>query len=150
MTTSSGFSTRLAVAIAKSGKKKGAVAKSVGLTPLSLSRYLKGDRIPHKAVLMALAAELSVSAEYLLGEQPESSDLAESPGVCEVLGAYTPDAVALTGLDLEDRRTVLRLLEALRSGDAEIRRHLIGQLKIIEQAMVARRRQPRMEQEDAS
>lgn len=148
MPTKSRFSQRLAVAIARSGKKKGDLARSVGLSPLSLSRYLKGDRVPHETVLRALAQQLDVSVMELLGS--ESTALADVPVVREVDPVYPPDAVALTGLDLEDRRTVLRLLDALRSGDAEIRRHLIGQLKIIEVAMKARRQQPREESGDGA
>lgn len=144
------FSQRLSAAIVKAGIKKAALAESAGLTPQSLSRYLRSGRTPHHAVVMALAQKLGVSTEYLLGDSLVSQDLADTPVARESDSTYTPDAVALTGLDLEDRRTVLRLLDALRSGDTEIRRHLIGQLKIIEQAMMARRQRPRAETEDAS
>jgi len=150
MDTRAGFSHRLSVAIANSGKKKGDVARSVGLAPRSLSRYLTQDRVPHQTVLQSLAGALGVTTAYLLGDSPAPSSLADAPVARESSPDYAPDAVALTGLDQEDRRTVLRLLNALRSGDAEIRRHLIGQLKIIEVAMKARRQQPRAESEDAS
>lgn len=150
MGTRAGFSHRLSVAIAKSGKKKGDVARSVGLVPRSLSRYLTQDRVPHQAVLRALAQTLDVSIDYLLGDSQNPGHLADTPVAREPVEPYTPDAVALTGLDQEDRLTVLRLLDALRSGDAEIRRHLIGQLKIIETAMKARRQQPREESGDGA
>ena len=68
----------------------------------------------------------------------------------ESSACYTPDAVALTGLDADDRQTVVRLLDALRSGEEDVRRHLIGQLKIIEQALESRRQQSRKERRDAS
>ncbi|MDH5669344.1 MAG: helix-turn-helix domain-containing protein [Nitrospira sp.] len=150
MSAIQGFSARLAMAIARSGKKKGVIAKSVGLTPLSLSRYLKGDRVPHKTVLVALAGELDVSVDYLLGNTQEMTPTAESNGMQESSACYTPDAVALTGLDADDRQTVVRLLDALRSGEEDVRRHLIGQLKIIEQALESRRQQSRKERRDAS
>lgn len=147
MSADPGFSKRLAVAIARAGIKKGELARAVGLTPLSLSRYLTGDRTPHRAVLVALAHALGTSVEWLAADQAD--DLANATVSREAEAPYTPDAVALTGLDADERNTVIRLLDALRSGDEEIRHHLIGQLKIIESAIKARRQQPRAEREDA-
>lgn len=148
MTKNAGFSNRLGVAIAQAGMKKGNVARAVGLTARSLSRYLTGDRVPHETVLRALALQLSVTVAYLLGTDQKAASLADAPGVKETVDRYAPDAVALTGLDLEERQTVLRLLQALRSGDGDVRRHLIGQLKLIETAVEARRQQPRAELKD--
>lgn len=101
------------------------------------------NRKPSRAVLYALSRELHVTPEYLLGLTAESREQpADSSVAADSRPNYIPDAIALTGLDAEDRRTVLRLLTALRSGDSEIRLLLIGQLKIIESAMEARRQQP--------
>jgi transcriptional regulator with XRE-family HTH domain len=97
------FSQRLRTAIAKAGIKKAALAESAGLTPQSLSRYLRSGRTPHHAIVMALAQKLSVSTEYLLGDSPISANLADTPVAREPVEPYTPDAVALTGLDQEDR-----------------------------------------------
>lgn len=44
----------------------------------------------------------------------------------------------LSSLDEEGRATVHRLIQALLHGDQQIKTHLIGQLKIIEDAVVAR------------
>lgn len=107
--------------------------------------------MPDRPVLLLLAQVLSVTTEYLLGNTGNSDlPLADPPVVTDGPVGYIPDAVALTGLDVEDRHTVLRLLAALRSGDVEIRRHLIGQLKIIESAIEARRQQPRETESDVS
>lgn len=149
MPTEPGFSKRLQIAIAKAGIRKGDLARAVGLTPNSLSRYLRGDRVPHRAVLIALAETLKVAPSYLLGTDAAPRPLADTPVAREVLSPYPHDAVSLAGLDVEERRTMIRMLDALRSGDAEIRRHLIGQLKIIEVALQSRRQQPRAEKEDA-
>lgn len=143
------FAARLEEAIAKTGIKKAALAKAVGLTPQSLSRYLSSGRMPHISIVALLAQKLHVSADYLRGTSPEPAPLADTPVVREATFPYPPDAVSLVGLNVEERRTVLRMLEALRSGDDEIRRHLIGQLKIIETAVQSRRQQPRAEREGA-
>jgi len=137
-----GFSNRLSVAIAHAGKRKGDVARSVGLTPRSLSRYLTADRVPHQAVLTALAHELGVTVEYLLGYDEKRAPLADQPVANETHGVYTPDAVSLVGLNEEERRTILRMIEALRSGQLDVQQHLIGQLKIIELVVQSRRNQP--------
>lgn len=146
------FSERLAEVIEASGLQKSAIARRIGVTPGTLSGYLAGRIKPDRPVLLLLAQTFNVTVEYLLDSStgiPENQ-LADPPVAAEGPSAYTPDAVALTGLDTEDRCTVLRLLAALRSGDAEIRRHLIGQLKIIESAIEARRHQPREERKDVS
>jgi hypothetical protein len=93
-------------------------------------------------VLILLAQVLNTTEEALLSETTKAEDKAEKLAVQEDLVVYIPDAVALTGLDADDRRTVIRLLNALRSGDAEVRWHLIRQLKIIEHALTARRQMP--------
>lgn len=141
MSTNSGFSKRLAVAIASSGKKKGDVARAAKISPLSLSRYLKGDRVPHETMVSALAQELGVTVDYLLGNDGEAAPLGDSPVMRETIPLYTVDAVSLVGLNAEERRTVLRIIDALRSGQPDIQQHLIGQLKIIELVVQSRRKQ---------
>ncbi|HNP80173.1 MAG TPA: hypothetical protein PKN47_01820 [Nitrospira sp.] len=46
----------------------------------------------------------------------------------------------LSALDSEGKATVHRLIQALLHGDQQIKTHLIGQLKIIEDAVVARKK----------
>ncbi len=137
---------RLAVAIAQSGKKKADVARESRVTAGTLSRYLKGRLKPDPPVIELLAKATGVPISYLTQDSRGQSDTVGLAVVREPESGYLPDAVALTGLNAEERGTVLRLLDALRSGDQDIRRHLIGQLKIIESAMKARRQQPRAEQ----
>ena len=142
------FPERLASAIKQKGVKKSALARAVGVTPGNLSRYLNGTIVPRHSVMLVLAKELSVPLNYLQGATVGTD---ERPTVAkETESVYIPDAVALTGLDDDERRTVLRLLDALRSGEPDIRRHLIGQLKIIEDAVRYLRMQPRSTRKDAS
>jgi transcriptional regulator with XRE-family HTH domain len=136
------FVERLADAIRASGLKKNEIARRVGVTPGTLSGYLAGRMKPDRPVLILLAQVLNTTEEALLSETTKAEDKAEKLAVQEDLVVYIPDAVALTGLDADDRRTVIRLLNALRSGDAEVRWHLIRQLKIIEHALTARRQMP--------
>lgn len=67
------FSTRLAEAIAKSGKSKGALAANAGVALSTVSRWL-GGTIPKADTLGVAAQFLGVSAKWLLtGEGQEMS-----------------------------------------------------------------------------
>lgn len=140
----SAFSIKLATAIAAAGKRKGKLARAVGVSPLTMSRYLKGTTTPKQEVLQALARELNVSPTWLLSgdsiRAEKHDDEQGSSLVREEAGVYTFSPIALLArLDEEERATVDRLVRALLSGDAQVRQHLIGQLQIIEQALAARR-----------
>lgn len=152
MTDITEFSARLRAAIERRGLKQKALARAVGVSSNSLSRYLMGDRAPGRPVILALARELGVSVTWLSEGVGPGPDLQRTPQdistiARETEALYPVDAVSLVGLDVEERRTVLRMLNALRSGDAEVRQHLIGQLKLIESALSARRQQLRAEKE---
>jgi len=136
------FAARLRSVIDRSGIKQTVLAKAAGVTPQTLSRYLRGDRVPHGSIVKCLADRLQVSVSYLLGESPQAAPLADQPVANETHGVYTPDAVSLVGLNEEERRTILRMIEALRSGQLDVQQHLIGQLKIIELVVQSRRNQP--------
>jgi len=136
------FSARLAEAIKRRGVKKSVLARAVGVTPGNLSRYLNGRIVPDRPVLLLLAQELDVSMEYLLGQPPNMATPPDRVVMRETDARYTPDAVSLVGLNADERQTILRMLDALRSGQADVRQHLIGQLKIIELVVQSRRKQP--------
>lgn len=42
-------------------------ANACGITEVSLSRYLSGNRVPKAPIIATMARELGVSADYLLG-----------------------------------------------------------------------------------
>jgi transcriptional regulator with XRE-family HTH domain len=141
MTEYSTFSRRLAEAIARSGRKKGDVARAIPVAPITLSRWLSGSVMPREPVIAALARELRVDPHWLrgaprVGAAPADPERAFHTFVAET----TPDYAAtlmeqLASLDDAEREALERFLRGLKSGDAEIRRHLIGQMKIIERAV---------------
>lgn len=55
-----------AVTVCWEGNRK-SFADACGITEVSLSRYLSGDRVPKAPVIIAMANALGVSADYLLG-----------------------------------------------------------------------------------
>lgn len=61
MENQSTFTEDLAIAIAKSGKRKKEIAEEVGIHPTSLSYFLSGKRDPSVLVLRKLAAALEIT-----------------------------------------------------------------------------------------
>ena len=62
-----GFSDRLKQSIQDRGLTQRMLATLIGTTDVSISRYLKGKRIPSADVLYRMCKALNVSADYLLG-----------------------------------------------------------------------------------
>lgn len=60
---------RLKSAIKSSGLKQKELAKRVGVSAVTLSRYCSGTQTPNRATLNMLAATLGISPEWLLGEK---------------------------------------------------------------------------------
>lgn len=73
----------------------------------------------------------------------DAASLIQAATVSEAASQYhvggAPQA-ELSALDEEGKATVHRLIQALLHGDQQIKTHLIGQLKIIEDAVVARKK----------
>lgn len=52
------------------------LAEKVGVTEVSMSRYIKGDRIPKGPIIANIATVLHTSSDYLLGQEAtEDSEL---------------------------------------------------------------------------
>ena len=62
------FSSRLKGAIKSSGLKQKDLARRIGVSEITLSRYCAGTQTPTNSNLRLLAAEIGVSVAYLLGE----------------------------------------------------------------------------------
>lgn len=61
------FLERLKELIERERIKQKDLAEDVGITEAALSRYMKGDRIPHGETLCNLATALHTTIDYLLG-----------------------------------------------------------------------------------
>lgn len=73
----------------------------------------------------------------------DAASLLQAVTVSEAASQYNlhgENQVELSALDPEGKATVHRLIQALLHGDQQIKTHLIGQLKIIEDAVVARKK----------
>ena len=63
------FCERLSEALRKSGMSQREFAKRLGITEVSVSRYLSGKRIPRVIMVFRMAEVLGVAPGYLVGEK---------------------------------------------------------------------------------
>lgn len=61
------FITRLGQVIKEKGLTQRELASKVGVTEVSMSRYIKGERVPSGPIVVNIAKELGVSVDYLVG-----------------------------------------------------------------------------------
>ena len=65
---------RIAGLLMEQGKTQRELAKQVGTTGASISRYIKGDRVPNGPILANIAKALHTTTDYLLGNEKDSND----------------------------------------------------------------------------
>lgn len=65
---------RIAGLLMEQGKTQRELAKQVGTTEASISRYIKGNRVPKSTILANIAKALHTTTDYLLGNEKDSND----------------------------------------------------------------------------
>lgn len=65
---------RIAGLLMEQGKTQRELAKQVGTTGASISRYIKGYRVPKGTILANIAKALHTTTDYLLGNEKDSND----------------------------------------------------------------------------
>lgn len=65
---------RIAGLLVEQGKTQRGLAKQVGTTGASISRYIRGDRVPKGPILANIAKALHTTTDYLLGNEKDSND----------------------------------------------------------------------------
>lgn len=65
---------RIAGLLMEQGKTQRKLAEQVGTTEASISRYIKGDRVPKGPILANIAKALHTTTDYLLGNEKDSND----------------------------------------------------------------------------
>lgn len=145
MSRNPGFAERLAAQIG--WKKKGEFARALGIQPVQLSRYLKGQ-VPDLKTLLKLAEATGKSVEWLVtGEEAQAThgvvttfqpgSTVQSTMFRVLLDPDLTDIVASwERLGAEERKTIRRLIRGLKASP-EVRTHLVGQLKLIDRLIEA-------------
>ena len=118
-----------------------ALAEHLEVPPSSITDALRRGKIP-EGWIFKIAYLTKRRVEWLrTGEKPEFQDETSA----EETHAFGRSATlkrlveALETMDEEEQRTIERCAEALRVGDHDIRQHLIGQLKLLEETVKLRR-----------
>ena len=65
---------RIAGLLMEQGKTQRELAKQVGTTEASISRYIKGYRVPKGTIIANIAKALHTTTDYLLGNEKDSND----------------------------------------------------------------------------
>lgn len=65
---------RIAGLLMEQGKTQRELAKQVGTTEASMSRYIKGNRVPKGPIIANIAKALHTTTDYLLGNEKDSND----------------------------------------------------------------------------
>jgi transcriptional regulator with XRE-family HTH domain len=79
------LSSRIRQAVERSGKTQRQIADAIGITEVSLSRYVHGERTPRATSIPKLAEACGVSVEWLqTGKEPYTSHI-------EMIIDYTTD-----------------------------------------------------------
>ena len=79
------LSNRIRQAVEKSGKTQRQIADAIGITDVSMSRYVNGERTPRATIMPKLAEACGVSVEWLqTGKEPYTAHV-------EMIIDYTTD-----------------------------------------------------------
>lgn len=62
------FTEKISRLLKESGMSQKRLAEKVGVTEVSMSRYISGERVPKGPLIVKIAKELGTTAEYLMGE----------------------------------------------------------------------------------
>ena len=65
---------RLSDLLEQRGITQRELAEKVGVTEVSMSRYINGGRTPQAPILANIAKELNTTSAYLLGQDSEDTD----------------------------------------------------------------------------
>lgn len=95
------FGNRLKELRRQSGMTQKQLAEKIGITKSVVSFYELRERTPSPEILVKLAAEFKVSADYLLGIEKRKS-------------------IDISGLDYDDEKIVIQIVEQLRKKNQKI------------------------------
>lgn len=95
---------RIADLLKKSGLTERELADKVGVTEVSMSRYISGDRIPKGPIIVNIANALHTTSDYLLGIGEDITK--EQKTIAGIVGVVKEDR--------EKSKTVTDILEEVK------------------------------------
>ena len=77
------ISTRISLAVERSGRKAKDIAAALGITEVTMSKYVNGVSTPKNDYLITLARELNVSLSWLLSGDEDTQTMPGEPSYSE-------------------------------------------------------------------
>lgn len=68
------FCERLRILIKSMGITQKELAKKIGCTEVTISRYITGERVPKATIVVKIANVLGVSVDYLIGNESRNTE----------------------------------------------------------------------------
>ena len=87
------------------GLKQRDLANKIGITEVSVSRYIRGTRVPNANIIKKMAEVLEVSAGEILGEKDKTEEESE-----KFNNAYNTIKEIKDKLTVEEKMKLVRLL----------------------------------------
>ena len=69
--------TRISDLLEQQGLSQRELADRIGVTEVSMSRYIKGERTPKGPIIANIAKVLHTTSDFLLGLETEETDISE-------------------------------------------------------------------------
>lgn len=112
---------RIAGLLREQGKTQRELAEQVGTTEVSMTRYIKGDRVPKGPVLANIAKALHTTTDYLLGNEQDSKCFSQilNPTQCTKVWTLAMNVSLANDNELQirfskDTDEILALVKALK------------------------------------
>ena len=91
-----------------------ALAKKIGVTPQSLSRYENAERAPNARILYDISAYFGVTSDYLLGLPDVQTQDEEIYAACSYTGLSTKTVMTLRNAKKDKTEGGIRRMEAIK------------------------------------
>lgn len=106
---------RITELLEKKGMKQKELAERVGVTEVTISRYVTGERIPHPDIIIKMAEVLESTTDYLLGRSIINRyNPNDKPDNVTTIAAHRADN-PLADLSPEARKSVEDYIEYVRN-----------------------------------
>ena len=102
------FSLRLAEILEERDLKQKQLAEQIGVTEVTISRYINANREPRPGILVSIAKALNVSVDYLLGIS-NAQNPGEGAKAAERSAAYGTDQGFINEDNLQKRERIEKI-----------------------------------------
>lgn len=109
------FGTQFKIAMEKRGIKQKDLADTIGVSKKALSDYARGKSQPTASVIAAIARELNVSADFLLGLKHEFTPLRTEDPLAEEIQIIRD---SYGSMSYNERQAIMKLIQTFGKGES--------------------------------